>query len=189
MTELKTMKTWNPQKGDVFRHHFSNGKVSGERVFDKWSNPEAGSWLAEGFDYSLTNGHGDGYGSWELVRRAAPTITLDKEWAYRHTPTQPVRILCVDGNDKGKPVVSMGPEGNLSAHDNHGAFLSGVGESGYDLVPLEKSFGPVWAVFSRKGGLVKTSPFEYEAKQKAVWLDESGTNPPYTVVKMVEEKS
>lgn len=184
MPELKTMKEWNPQKGDVFRYHHKDGRTGKEKTFDHWSKSRDWDWVPEE-GYCCVN---VGSGGWELVRRAAPTITLDKEWAYRHTPTQPVRILCVDGNDKGKPVVSMGPEGNLSAHDSHGAFLSGGGESGFDLVPLKKSFGPVWAVFSRKGGLVKTSLFEYEAKQKAVWLDESGTNPPYTVVKMVEEK-
>ena len=188
MTELKTMKEWNPQKGDVFRHHFSNGKVGGERAFDKWSNPEAGSWLAGGFDYSLANGHGGGYGSWELVRRAGPSITLNKEWAYRHTPTKPVRILCVDGNDKGKPVVSMGPEGNLSAHDSHGAFLSGGGESGFDLVPLKKSFGPVWAIFDRGGWLVDVRTQETTAQDQHNEFNERGTHPPYTLVKLVEEK-
>jgi hypothetical protein len=191
MPELKTMKEWNPQKGDVFRHHFSNGKVGGERVFDKWSNPEAGSWLAECFDYSLANCHEGGYGSWELVRRAAPTITLDKEWAYRHTPTQPVRILCVDGNDKGKPVVSMGPEGNLSAHDSHGAFLSGGGESGFDLVPLQERVADVWIVLRNDGTPIHEVFSTADASSE--WIEKWGLPhyKPYRVVRMTqaEEKS
>jgi hypothetical protein len=185
MPELKTMKEWNPQKGDVFRYHPDVFDFqSSIHVFYRWERQENGRWVNS---KGVVCGNGN-FGRWELIRRAGTIITLDKEWAYRHTPTQPVRILCIDGYNKDKPVVSMGPDGKVSHHDSHGAFLSGGGESGFDLVPLEKSFGPVWAVFSRKGGLVKTSPFEYEAKQKAVWLDESGTNPPYTVVKMVEEK-
>lgn len=187
MPELKTMKEWNPQKGDMFRFHLPFSNSHGDpRTFRKWKNAEEGTWHSEESP-SLRCGDEES-GKWELVRRAAPTITLDKEWAYRHTPTQPVRILCVNGNDKGKPVVSMGPEGNLSAHDSHGAFLSGGGESGFDLVPLKKSFGPVWAVFSRKGTLVKSRTDEKVAQKELNWLNKHGTHPPYTLVKLVEEK-
>lgn len=183
MPELKTMKEWNPQKGDVFRFHHKDGYIGCDRVFNHWGHVD-GDWIA-GDNILCTNG---GEGKWELLRRAAPTITLDKEWAYRHTPTQPVRILCVDGSDKGKPVVSMGPEGNLSAHDSHGAFLSGGGESGFDLVPLKKSFGPVWAVFDEGGISVVADVNEQWIRSLLKDFTKKRPHKTYTLVKMVEEK-
>lgn len=184
MPELKTMKEWNPQKGDVFCYHREDRTKGADQIFNHWAEGYGGDWINT-VGVRCVNG---GSGLWELVRRAGPTITFDKEWAYRHTPTQPVRILCVDGYNKDKPVVSMGPDGKVSHHDSHGAFLSGGGESGFDLVPLEKSFGPVWAVFDERGISVVADVNEQWVRSLFKGFTKKRPHKTYTLVKMVEEK-
>lgn len=183
MTELKVMKEWNPQKGDVFRYHHEKGIVGNEHTFSHWHLSHDEFWVSEK-DTLCVNGTD---GKWELVRRAAPVITMDKKWAQRQDPTKEVRILCVDGPDKDFPVIYLDEFGNsLTTSPTGSYFRNGSEEYPRDLVPLQEKTEDVWMIM-RGNGVFVTDTFKDKDTCKR-WVDMYGSPlyKPYKIVRMIE---
>jgi hypothetical protein len=183
MTELKVMKEWNPQKGDVFRYHHENGIVGNEHTFSHWHLSHDEFWVSEK-DTLCVNGTA---GKWELVRRAAPAITMDKKWAQRQDPTKEVRILCVDGPDKDFPIIYLDESGNtLTASPTGSYFRDSNGEYPRDLVPLQEKVADVWMIVRNNGSFVHNAFKDKEACKEWVYLYGTASYQPYKIVRMTE---
>ena len=102
-------------------------------------------------------------------------ITMDKEYTYR--TGERARILCIDRNFDGLPVISVKEDGSIYAHTSTGSFLSSNLPTDNDLIEVWTPTKGEWCLFTdnheayilRKFEEINHTPKRYVSNNNTCW--------------------